>query len=96
MCVYIFKRGQAFFYKTCMHPIFKLIQRESGEKWEAMFENYNMGTGFEVIAKPKAEEEILSISEDFGLEAKVIGRCERSDGRNKLTIEGEFGNCKYE
>jgi phosphoribosylformylglycinamidine cyclo-ligase len=77
-------------------PIFKLIQRESGEKWRAMFENYNMGTGFEVIAKPKAEEEILSISENFGLEAKLIGRCERSDGRNKLTIKGEFGNFEYE
>jgi len=77
-------------------PIFRLIQRESGEKWRAMFENYNMGTGFEIIAKPEAEEEILSISESFGLEAKVIGRCERSDGRNKLTIKGEFGNFEYE
>jgi len=77
-------------------PIFKLIQRESGENWKAMFENYNMGTGFEVIAKPESEEEILSISESFGLEAKVIGRCERSDGRNKLTIRSQFGNFQYE
>jgi len=77
-------------------PIFKLIQRESGENWKAMFENYNMGTGFEVIAKPESEEEILSISESFGLEAKAIGRCERSDGRNKLTIRSQFGNFQYE
>ena len=77
-------------------PIFKLIQRESGENWKAMFENYNMGTGFEVIAKPESEEEILGISESFGLEAKVIGRCERSDGRNKLTIRSQFGNFQYE
>ena len=77
-------------------PIFKLIQRESGEHWNAMFENYNMGTGFEVIAKPEADEEISSISESFGLEAKVIGRCERSDGRNRLTIRSRFGNFQYE
>ncbi|MFB0503399.1 MAG: AIR synthase related protein [Candidatus Bathyarchaeia archaeon] len=77
-------------------PIFKLIQRESGESWKAMFENYNMGMGFEIIAKPEADEEILSISESFGLEAKVIGRCERSDGRNRLTIRSQLGNFQYE
>ncbi|MFQ6095608.1 MAG: AIR synthase related protein [Candidatus Bathyarchaeia archaeon] len=77
-------------------PIFHLIQRMSGESWNAMFENYNMGVGFEVIADQEAAEDILSIPESFGLEAKIIGRCERSDGRNKLTIRSRFGSFRYE
>jgi phosphoribosylformylglycinamidine cyclo-ligase len=76
-------------------PIFKLIQRESSESWKNMFENYNMGTGFEIVTKPEIKEEILSISEKAGLEAKVIGRCEKSDGKNKVTIKGPWGKFCY-
>ncbi|MCX8171685.1 MAG: phosphoribosylformylglycinamidine cyclo-ligase, partial [Candidatus Bathyarchaeota archaeon] len=77
-------------------PIFILIQRESGESWRAMFENYNMGVGFEVIAKPEAADDIISISEKFDLGAKIIGRCERSDGKNRLTIRSRYGEFQYE
>ncbi len=76
-------------------PIFHLIQRESGESWRAMYENYNMGVGFEIIAKAEASDDIISISESFGLEAKVIGRCERSKDGNKLTIKSRFGDFHY-
>ncbi|MBS7606597.1 phosphoribosylformylglycinamidine cyclo-ligase [Candidatus Bathyarchaeota archaeon] len=76
-------------------PIFILIQRESGESWGSMFENYNMGVGFEVIARPEAADDVISISEKFNLEARVIGRCERSDGGNKLTIRSKYGNFQY-
>ena len=77
-------------------PIFQLIQRESGESWRAMFMNYNMGVGFEIIAKPEAEDEIIAISESFGLEAKTIGRCEKSDDGNKVTIKSRWGTFVYE
>ena len=76
-------------------PIFHLIQKESGESWEAMFMNYNMGVGFEIIAKPEAEDEIIGISENFGLEAKTIGRCEKSNGKNRVTIKSQWGNFIY-
>jgi len=76
-------------------PIFHLIQRESGENWKAMFENYNMGTGFEIIASPEAAEDILGVSESFGLEARIIGRCEKSDGPNKLTVRSPQGKFLY-
>lgn len=77
-------------------PIFILIQRESNESWRAMFENYNMGVGFEVVAKPEAADDIISISEKFNLEAKIIGRCERSAGKNRLTIRSRYGSFQYE
>jgi len=76
-------------------PIFRLIQKESGESWRSMFEDYNMGSGFEVIASQDAAEHILSISEGFGLEAKIVGRCEEAKGGNKLTIRSRFGVFQY-
>jgi len=78
-----------------MDPIFPLIQRESGESWKAMFENYNMGIGFEIITNPEAVEDTLSIAESFGLGAKIVGRCEKSDGKNKLTIKSSQGEFRY-
>ncbi|RLI12183.1 phosphoribosylformylglycinamidine cyclo-ligase [Candidatus Bathyarchaeota archaeon] len=77
-------------------PIFHLIQRESGESWKDMFMGYNMGVGFEVIARPEAEDEIISICENFGLEAKRIGRCERSSGKNVVVIKSRWGTFVYE
>jgi len=77
-------------------PIFHLIQRESGESWRDMFVNYNMGVGFEVIARPEAEDEIISVCESFGLEAKRIGRCEKSSGKNMVVIKSRWGTFLYE
>ncbi len=76
-------------------PIFELIKNESGENWSAMYEIYNMGVGFEVIAKPEVAEDIISLSESYGLESKVIGRCEKSDGENKVTIISAHGKFQY-
>lgn len=76
-------------------PIFTLIQRESGESWRAMFENYNMGVGFEIIAKPEVADDIISLSEKYGLEAKRIGVCMKSDGGNRLTIKSPHGTFHY-
>lgn len=76
-------------------PIFHLIQKESSESWKDMFEIYNMGIGFEIICRPEATEDILGISEGFGLEGKIIGRCERSDKENKLTVESRHGKFQY-
>ncbi|MEM2454439.1 MAG: AIR synthase related protein [Candidatus Bathyarchaeia archaeon] len=76
-------------------PIFKLIQQESGENWMAMYENYNMGVGFEVIASPEVADDIISLSEKYGLEAKIVGRCEKSGDGNKLTIKSPYGEFQY-
>ncbi len=77
-------------------PIFKLVQKESKESWKSMFEDFNMGTGFEVIAKPHVQDGILSIPEKFGLGAKVIGRCEKSQGQNMVTVVCPWGKFQYQ
>lgn len=85
------------YVKTLMKvdPIFSLIQEASDEDWRTMLENYNMGTGFEIIVDAEAAEDVLSIPERFGLEAKVIGRCEKSKGENRLTILSPWGKFRY-
>lgn len=77
-------------------PVFHLIKKESGESWRAMFEDFNMGTGLEIIVEPEYAEEVLSIADEFDLEGKKIGRCESSEKGNAVTINSKFGNFKYE
>ncbi len=76
-------------------PIFHLIQRESREKWRDMYQGGNMGIGMEVIVNPEVAEDILSISESYGLGAQVIGKCEKSRAGNRLTIHSPFGKFRY-
>ncbi|MGB1102495.1 MAG: AIR synthase related protein [Crocinitomicaceae bacterium] len=75
-------------------PLFKLIQEESGTDWKEMYKVFNMGHRMEIYVKPDLADEIIAISESFGIEAKVIGRCEANEG-NKLTIRSEYGEFIY-
>lgn len=76
-------------------PIFRLIKEESGESWRAMFIDYNMGTGFEIILDKDHDQDILDIAEKYELGAKVIGECKKGKGKNKVTIKSRFGNFVY-
>lgn len=76
-------------------PIFRIIKESSGESWREMYRDYNMGTGFEIIAEEGYAEDILAVAEEFDLEGKVIGRCEKSGGGNELEIKSEFGEFEY-
>lgn len=76
-------------------PIFQMIQQESGEKWRTMFQNFNMGTGFEIVVDEEAAEDMLSIPEKEGLEAQIIGECKETKGNNQLTLETPWGFFQY-
>lgn len=76
-------------------PIFRLIQRESGETWRNMYMGGNMGVGLEVIVDPEVAEDVLSVPESFGLEAKIIGKCEKGREGNKVTIHSPLGKFQY-
>jgi len=76
-------------------PIFKLIKEESGETWRNMYEIYNMGVGFEIIVRRGYADEVISVAEKYGIKAKVIGRCLKSDGINKLTLTTPYGKFLY-
>ena len=75
-------------------PLFKLIQEQSGTSWDEMYKVFNMGHRFEFYVPQEIANDIIAISEEFGIQAKIVGRCEESE-ENKLTINSEFGEFNY-
>ena len=53
-----------------------------------------MGHRMEIYLEEAYAEEIIAISEAYGVEARVIGRVETSE-RKQLTIKSEFGDFFY-
>lgn len=75
-------------------PLFQLIQKESQTPWEEMYKVFNMGHRMEIYVSEEIAADIMKISEEFGVEARIIGRCYAAD-ENKLTIKSEFGEFIY-
>ena len=76
-------------------PIFHLIQKEGNVEWREMYEDFNMGIGFEFIVKPEEVKEVINISKRFGIGVKVVGQCEKGEVGNNLTIKSEFGTFEF-
>ena len=74
--------------------LFKLIQRESNTDWKEMYKVFNCGHRMELYVDPKFADKIISISKSFNIEAKIIGRVEKSKSK-KLSIKSEFGEFNY-
>ena len=75
-------------------PLFRLIQKESGTDWRAIYHVFNMGHRMELYVNEEIAEDIISISKSMGVDAKVIGRVEEST-QKKLTIRSEMGEFLY-
>jgi phosphoribosylformylglycinamidine cyclo-ligase len=75
-------------------PVFRLIQEESKTDWSEMYEVFNMGHRFEIYLKPEHADDVIIISKQFNVDAKIIGRVEES-GQNEMTISGEMGKFTY-
>jgi phosphoribosylformylglycinamidine cyclo-ligase len=67
-------------------PLFKLIQQESKTSWEEMCQVFNMGHRMELYVPENIAADIISISEQFHVEAQIVGRVEKSDHK-RLTIK---------
>lgn len=76
-------------------PLFKLIQEESKTSWEEMYRVFNMGHRMELYVPEDLANDIIEISQHFNIDAKVVGRVEKSD-KKKLTITSEFGEFIYD
>lgn len=72
-----------------------MIQEESGTEWKEMYQVFNMGHRLEVYLKPEYAEKVIAISNQFGIEAKVVGRVEASPTGRKLTIKSPYGVFQY-
>ena len=75
-------------------PLFRMIQEQSGTHWKEMYKVFNMGHRFEIYTAPEQVENIISISESFGIEAKIVGRVEEADHK-RLTLHSEHGTFEY-
>jgi len=75
-------------------PLFKMIQEQSGTPWHEMYRVFNMGHRMELYVSENIAAEIISISERFGIPARIVGRCEYLKGK-KLTIQTTEGIFKY-
>ena len=75
-------------------PLFKLIQEESKTDWKEMYKVFNMGHRMEIYVPQEVAEEIISISKSFNIDAQIVGRVEKHDGK-KLTINSPYGEFIY-
>ena len=53
-----------------------------------------MGHRMELYVSPEDADEIIRISESFGIPARIVGRVEESDNR-KLTLKTPYGTFEY-
>ena len=74
--------------------LFKLIQKESRTSWHEMYKVFNCGHRMELYVDPIVADKIISISDRFNVEAKIIGKVEKSNSK-KLTIMSQFGEFQY-
>jgi len=76
-------------------PLFRLIQEQSGTDWKEMYKVFNMGHRMEIYVPEQYAADIISISKSFDVDAKIIGRVEKSSTK-QVTLKSEFGVFNYE
>jgi len=75
-------------------PLFQLIRDESGTTMEEMYRVFNCGHRMECYLRPEFAEEVVALSESFGVEARIVGRVEEGKGK-QLTLISEYGTFRY-
>lgn len=55
-------------------PLFRIIQSESNTSWREMYQVFNMGHRLEIYTHPDRAEDIIQISESFGVKAQIVGK----------------------
>ena len=74
--------------------IFKIIKNESMCSYKEMYSVFNMGHRMEIYCDKVSANSIMEISETFNVEAKVIGRVEKSE-KKELIIENEKETIEF-
>jgi len=59
-----------------------------------MYKVFNCGHRMELYVDPKFASDIINISKEYNIDAKIIGRVEKSEYK-KLSIISEFGEFNY-
>lgn len=75
-------------------PLFDLIQKESQTSGREMYQVFNMGHRMEFYVPPSQADEIISVSNSFNVDAKIVGRVEASSVK-KLNLKTPYGSYEY-
>jgi phosphoribosylformylglycinamidine cyclo-ligase len=75
-------------------PLFDMIRQQSGTDFREMYQVFNMGHRMELYVPEPIADKLINIAESFGIEARVIGRCEPS-AQKKLSIISPEGKFRY-
>jgi len=75
-------------------PLFELIQKESQTSWHEMYQVFNMGHRMEIYTNRIYADEIIKTSQQFGIDARIVGYCEKGKGKN-LSIHSPAGIFEY-
>jgi phosphoribosylformylglycinamidine cyclo-ligase len=75
-------------------PLFALIREQSQTDWREMYKVFNMGHRLELYVQPQHADSIIAASQRFGVEARIVGRVEKSTTK-KLTICSSEGTFEY-
>ncbi len=76
-------------------PLFKLIQNESNTDWKEMYQVFNCGHRLEIYCEEKFANDIISISQSFGIGAQIVGYVE-SATQKQVTLKSEYGTHVYQ
>ncbi|MCP4756925.1 MAG: phosphoribosylformylglycinamidine cyclo-ligase [Proteobacteria bacterium] len=79
-------------------PVFSYIRNTGGYGLKELFPVYNMGHRLEIFADDAGNvvAEMLAVAREFGIEARLVGYCEKSDySENRLTIKHDGETIHY-
>lgn len=74
--------------------IFQLIQEASKSNFEEMYQVFNMGHRLEIFTDEATAAQLISISNQFKIDAQIIGRVEASS-KKELLLQGNFGELTF-
>ena len=75
-------------------PLFRIIQEQSNTGWKEMYQVFNMGHRMELYVNAEIADELIALSESFGIAARIVGKVVESNAP-KVTIESEKGSFEY-
>ncbi len=74
--------------------IFQIIKSEAKYSYKEMYQVFNMGHRMEIYCKEEYAKSIIEESNKFSIDAKIIGRVEKSD-KKELIIENKEEKIVY-
>lgn len=75
-------------------PLFQLIQEQSDTDWKEMYQVFNCGHRLELYVNEAIANDLIAISESFGVAAQIVGRV-ADHPTKKLTIQSAQGTFTY-